>query len=472
MSTCGSTWPAGLSRLVNKIKAALVVGRAALRSNDERARVQRVALIAFAIRIVSAGLAYFSQVAIARWMGSFEYGIFVFVWVWVLVLGGLASLGLNVGVIRFVPEHTENGDLDKLRGILLASRGLTFVTATSISSLAFVCLWLAPELVEPPYLLPAFLALFCIPLYALSDINDCVGRAYGWINLALLPPFVLRPFLLLLFMFLAHLTGFEMIATTAVGCAIVATLITSLTQHLFITLELQKKIESGKRTYEVELWLRASLPLVMILGFELLLQNTDVLVISYYMSPSDVGVYFAALKTISLVAFVHFAVAAAVGNRFSALNARGDKDGLRCLVRDASVWTFWPSMAGAIVLLALGKPLLWLFGSDFTDAYGVMFVLAAGLVVRATMGPAEYILNMLGEQKLCAMILFAGAGLNLVLNFLMVPMWGLYGAAAATSVSLAGSAILFYLGGRRRLGLDISIWPTLRARALQEHGSS
>ena len=77
------------------------------RGSDELSRAKRGAMFAFAIRVAGAGLVYLSQALLARWMGSFEYGIFVFVTVWVMILGGLAPLGLSATVIRFIPEYQE-----------------------------------------------------------------------------------------------------------------------------------------------------------------------------------------------------------------------------------------------------------------------------------------------------------------------------------------------------------------------------
>jgi O-antigen/teichoic acid export membrane protein len=151
-----------------------------------------------------------------------------------------------------------------------------------------------------------------------------------------------------------------------------------------------------------------------------------------------------------------------VANRFSALRAMGDDAGLRALVRDAVHWTFWPSLIGALAILALGKPLLWLFNPRFTDAYPVMLVLAAGFLVRAAMGPAEFVLNMLGEQTRCALVLVGSAVLDVALCVALIPAFGMTGAAAATSIALAVAALMNYLVARRRLKLEISIWGSLR----------
>jgi hypothetical protein len=66
------------------------------------------------------------------------------------------------------------------------------------------------------------------------------------------------------------------------------------------------------------------------------------------------------------------------------------------------------------VLLALGEPLLWLFGPQFTG-YGIMFVPAIGLIVRSAIGPVERLLNMLGHQNMCALAYALAFVVNLVL---------------------------------------------------------
>ncbi|HEY8246818.1 MAG TPA: MATE family efflux transporter [Hyphomicrobium sp.] len=137
---------------------------------------------------------------------------------------------------------------------------------------------------------------------------------------------------------------------------------------------------------------------------EFTLQSADVLVVSRYMTPTDVAIYFAAAKTMSLIMFVHYAVGSAVGIRFAALGARGDKESLNKFARDAAHWTFWPSLAAAIVILALGVPLLWLFGPQFIEGNPVMLILVVGFLFRSSMGPGEFLLNMLGKQSLCAAV--------------------------------------------------------------------
>lgn len=429
-----------------------------LRGDNDTTRTQRDALMAFAVRIASAGLLYLSQIVLARWMGGFEYGIYVFVWTWVLVLGGLSHLGLNLAVIRLIPEYRETSQLALLRGLVCGSRLMALVVGTVIAAAGIAGIWLLQPHIENHFVLPLYLALVCVPMLALTDIQDGIGRGHAWMGAALIPPYVLRPLLLLAAMAVAHAAGLPMQATTAAGAAILATWVAAIVQTLLVNRRLAATIEHGGREYDFGFWLKTSAPLLMIIAADLVLQNTDVLVISRFLSPTEVGVYFAAAKTMSLIMFVHYAVGSAVANRFASLNARGDREGLKAFVRDAVNWTFWPSLACAVIILALGKPLLWLFGPNFTVGYPVMFVLVLGFLFRSAMGPAEFLLNMLGEQALCAAVLSLTALLNIALNFALVPHFGMLGAASATAISLMLAALMNYVVVRRRLDIEIGIW--------------
>jgi O-antigen/teichoic acid export membrane protein len=108
--------------------------------------------------------------------------------------------------------------------------------------------------------------------------------------------------------------------------------------------------------------------------------------------------------------------------------------------------------------------LLALFSAQFTDAYPLMFVLAIGFLVRASTGPAEYVLNMLGEQTLCALVLVASAIVNVALSVALVPLFGMIGAATATSIALIVASAMNYVVARRRLNLEISVWNSMRRR--------
>lgn len=423
----------------------------------ERSLAQRNAVIVFLVRVASAGLLYLSQVILARWMGSHEYGIYVFVWTWVLVLGSISTLGLPVVMLRMVPEYLVKGQHALLRGLLRFGQVTSIVASTAVAGLAVLVVLALGARVNNHFVLPAILAFACVPAFTLSDMLDGIGRSRGWMSVGLLPPYVLRPSLLLAFMAVAYFLGWPVTAETAAVSAIIATWSTAILQLALVNKAFKAELGKGEATMTGRQWLMSAAPLLIVTVSDTILQTSDVLVLSAYLSPAHVGMYFAAAKTMSLVMFVHYAVGSAIANRLSALRAHGDAAGLETLVKDGVAWTFWPSLLGAIVILALGKPLLWMFSPQFMDAYPVMFVLALGHLIRASVGPADTILSLLGEQKKNAVILVTSAACSIALSFLLVPHLGIYGAAIGTVTACLCAAVASYAVARRKLGLKLNI---------------
>ena len=161
--------------------------------------------------------------------------------------------------------------------------------------------------------------------------------------------------------------------------------------------------------------------------------------------------------TLLFVSFVFFAVAAASAHRFSQYHVAGETEKLASFVTDTIRWTFWPSLAVAIALLVAGKPLLALFGPGFADGYPLIFVLVIGLMARASVGPSERLLNMVGQQRACALIYACAFATNLILCLVLIPRFGLLGAACSTATAVVCESVLLFVITKRRLGLHIFI---------------
>ncbi len=434
-----------------------------LYDHDDRAVSRRIAITAFTVRIFSAVIAYFSQVLLARWMGDFEYGIFVVVSVGAVILGGLACLGFQTAILRFVPEYTARGDSELLRGVLLGSRIHSFVAATVFAVIGALGLYAFGDNLSSYYLVPLYLGAITLPMLAIGELHDGVSRAFNWADLSLWPTFIVRPVLIIFFMWLAVGYGAEPNAVTAMGAVIAATYLTSIGQLVWLEARIRTVVPAGPRDYRPLAWVAIALPIFVVEGFFNLLTNVDIIIVGHYMEPDQVAVYFAAAKTMALVHFVYFSVRAGGAQRFSQYYASGDTPRLEAFMRDTLHWTFWPSLAMILVLFIVGKPLLLLFGPNFGDGYPLLYILSIGLLVRASIGPAETLLIMAGQQGLCAAVYTATFILNVVLNFSLIPLFGLPGAASATTIALIVETGALYWITATRLGIRCSIVLALRS---------
>ncbi len=412
-------------------------GLAVLRSGAPRHRSARQAIGIFALRGVSAGIAYVSQVLLARWMGGTEYGIFVSVWTWLLVVAMVSSLGLSVTVQRFLQGARADGDDALVRGALWGTRAISLVLSTAMMLVGVALVWWARDAIAEPYVVPAILVLVCLPMFALMDVHDGISRTFDWMGLAMIPPYIGRPLLLLACVGVLALAGLPATASMAAGSAIVATWVTCVVQIVLLRRRLSREVEPGPRTLRIKEWVLVSLPVLFSDSFAFLLLNADVLVLSMLRPAEEVAIYFAATRTISLIAFIAFAVAAASGHRFAEAHAEGDRDGLRAMLTRSVAWTLWPSFLAAAFILAVGPWVLALFGPAFTVGYVPMCLLAVGFLVRASVGSSERLLNMAGAEKACALVYAAALIINLGANVTLIPLYGLSGAAIATVCALA-----------------------------------
>ena len=439
--------------------AASVVARikAFLADKSDSRLAQLFAGKVFLVRVASAVLALASQVLLARWMGSFQFGIYIYVWTWVLMIGALSDIGLSSASRRFIPEYTELKSLDRLRGFLTGSRWLAFGIATAIAALGAIGVTVMAPWLDNFAVVPLYLACLAIPIYGLVQVQAGIAQSYNWPNLALMPFFIWRQLAITVLMGATYLFGAPTSAMTAMLIAVGTTWAVTVTQLVVLDRRLKRIVPAGPKQYEVKTWLATSLPMFTVEVFYLLLTYVDILALEQFRSPDEVAVYYAGARLLALVAFIYFAIAGATTHKFTEYHVAGNKERLASFFAETIRWTFWPSLAACSLILALGQPLLALFGDNFERGYGVMFILALGMLARAAVGPAERLLNMLGERKPCTMIYAAAFAINLGLCVLLIPRLGIEGAGIATSSALVAELIMLYLVAKRRLGFHVFI---------------
>lgn len=415
----------------------------------------------FAIRAASAALLFLTQIALARWMGAAEYGIFVSAWTCVLVLGGLCSLGFTTAMMRLAPQYNANRDYASFRGLLNGGRMVAVLSAATIALIGFAALWVYGNHGDTPLGVPMMLALLCLPIFAFSDVQDGLGRGQGWTVEAIGPAYIVRPVALLVLVPVVSLLGFPATAVTGMVLAVATVLMAAGLQTHLISQRIKAAIPPSPPAYDFRKWFRISLPLLAGSICDLAILNADVLLLAVFRPSEETGIYYAASKTAGLALFIHYAIGTAYAGRIAAAHTLGDEALVRSLVSNAVRWTFIPSAAVTIAILAVGYPLLAGFGEGFTDAYPLMFILAVGILAKAATGPADTILNMLGHQRASAVSIGLAATICVTLNVVLIPLWGVTGAAVATSTAITAASILNWLAARRLEGLNLFVLANL-----------
>jgi O-antigen/teichoic acid export membrane protein len=453
-----------LARLIDtlplgaRLRGAIDRAYALFADGSDSSLVRRLAGAAFLIRVISAALTFVSQILLARWMDGYEFGIYIYGWTWVLLIGGMVDLGIGSAAQRFIPQYTERKNFALLRGFLTGSRWLALLFGTIAGAIGALAVKLLTPHIDPATVVPLYLSCASLPLFGVWSAQSGIARSYNWVNLGLSPVYVQRPILLLGLMGLIWGLGFPTDAVTATLVGVAALTSVGLVQVVVLNRRLSGVVENGPRSYAARTWLAVSAPIFLVEAFYYLLQYSDIIVLKQFRSADDVAIYYAASKTIALVSFIYYSVAQTIAHKFVEYDVSGNRAGLAAFLKQSVRLTFWPSVVVIVGLLALGHPLLRLFGREFASGYYLMFIIAVGLLARASVGPTERLLNMLGERHSCALIYASSFAISLILCVVMIPRFGLAGAAAASSIALVFESVSLFLIAKYRLGLHCFIF--------------
>jgi O-antigen/teichoic acid export membrane protein len=196
------------------------------------------------------------------------------------------------------------------------------------------------------------------------------------------------------------------------------------------------KCESSPE-YKTRTWTHVALPLLLISGMHLVMNRADTLMVGALMDTTQAGVYAVASRVSALALFGMFAVNAIVAPMIAELYADNKLTELQRTVTHGTLASMGFALFIAIGLVFLGSPVLSLFGNAFTAGENALLILLVGQVVSAGTATVGYLLTMTGFQGVSAWITGGGAVLNIVLNAILIPIWGLVGAAFATASTVA-----------------------------------
>ena len=405
------------------------------------------------VQVGSSALAYISQVLFARWLGAFEFGVYVFAWNWAILLPILTSLGLEQTAVRFVPQYLVQEEWGRLRGFLRRGFAVVLAGGVLVAAAGWLVLAILGARVPGYSVVPVRLALLCVPLLGLISFTSEASRGFGRVALAYVPQRLVLPGLILVVAAVVS-TMRAPDAVLLLKISVVACGATALAMAVLFRRGLVARLRAATPEFHTRGWLRVAFPLFLTDGIFVALLRVDTVMLGAMRSPDEVAIYAACLRTAGLGVFVFTAMSALVAPRFAALYAQGDRAAQADFVRSVARWTFWPSAVVALGLVVFGRPILAVFGPGFAAGYPAMMVLTAGLLTFTITGPTNAYLAASGHQDDIVPAVASAIVTNITMNVLLIPRYGVMGAAVASTAGMAVGRVLMYVAVRRRLGLE------------------
>jgi O-antigen/teichoic acid export membrane protein len=187
--------------------------------------------------------------------------------------------------------------------------------------------------------------------------------------------------------------------------------------------------------------------------------SSSLWVLSWARPHEDVAVYGVAATLLQVMAAIPSIANFVIPQEFAVLHADGRKAELERLARTAATLVAILSAACLAGLLLFGRPLVRLaYGESYVGAWGVLLVLAVGSFWDCASGGAGYVLQMAGYHVRLLLLTVGGALLNVALSLVLAPLWGGYGIALATTVTLIALNVAMVKSARSLLGVRTFVY--------------
>jgi len=188
--------------------------------------------------------------------------------------------------------------------------------------------------------------------------------------------------------------------------------------------------------YDIGNWLPSTLPFLLINATYIVYNKTDALMLGVMRGTTDVGIYFVLNRISELILFVVIAVNTSLKPTIASLYVQKKQTQLQELINKGSRITVILAFPLALCLIIFGKYILLIFGPEFVGGYSAFIVSCLGKLFLAVTGLTAVILTMTGYENYIAIAIGSSSILNFVLNYLLIPKWGVMGASIATSGSI------------------------------------
>ncbi len=423
---------------------------------SQMGQISRHSAVFFAGTMFTAAAGYLFKIYLARVLGAEALGLYALGMTIIGFVGVFNGLGLPQAAVRFVALYNATNQYDELRGFLVRALGLLLAANVALGTfVVFAGPWVAQHFYHAPEL-RSYLGLFALIMIlgALSTFFGQVLQGYKDVSgRTIITNFIGTPLMMLLTI------GLVMMGMGLRGYILAQGLAAALVLVLLFVMVQKLSPKAVRR-------LAGSLPRlgphvlsfgVAVFGMallEFLLAQIDKVLIGFYINARQVGIYSVAMAIVAFVPVALQSVNQIFSPTIADLHARGEQELLGRLFQTLTKWILAFTLPLATVVMVFSKPLMRIFGPEFEAGWIVLAIGTLGQLVNCGTGSVGYLLLMSGNQKRLIKVQAAMTTVMVVLNVILIPQFGILGAALATAATAVASNIWYLMEVRSALGIS------------------
>ena len=385
---------------------------------------------------------YVYTALLARWVGIEYLGIYALANSITLISEVLGKMGIESGVMRFVSRLNIDTDSIRIQKIIVSALKMTASFSLIIMiSLIFSARYIVTQILDAPPILTMALMVFAvaIPFNALTSVSAFATQGFKRLKYKTLVTQFLNPTLLLVSMILCFWFFSKESAIIA------PTLITGVIVF-FVMIILLKRVSGvtinqiRQARFDTEL-LKFSYPLMFVIILQTFMHWMDILMLGYFTDAATVGLYHPAIRTAGLLNALIVSFVSIYAPIMSQLHNEGDFSEMSHLYKLVSRWMITFAIPVSLIFIIYPSKMMLLFGPDYMAGSSVLVILTVATFIQAALGAASPALGMSGYTRLTLWNSLGAFILNIVLNVVLIPKYGIIGAAWATLISLVAIGI-------------------------------
>lgn len=385
-------------------------------------------------------------------------GQYDFIRSFLIFIGAIALLGMQQSIIYFSGYLLSIKRLYEIKKIYFKMCSILFVTTATLIALFFMFSTNKIDMFFNKHVSDIiFKALLALVFYGLTIFNIEAFRAIDKLFFSEILRSIFRYlffFLFAIFLSQTHNNNF-LVNAFLINFLLLSFLSTGVLLFHFSKLNYRSNDEFTIGYRDI---IKRSVPMAISSIAFLLMQSIDLILIGKFLDFNQVAYYAVTVKLTMIISLVLTSVNTIIAPKISELYSSKKYNLLQFYIKQATRIIFILTIPGIIILIVFSTYVLSFFGNQYIIAKQALWVLLIGQAVNALCGSVGIYMNMTGKQNTLQKILLSALTINIFLNWIFIPKFGITGAAMATSVSMIAWNIIgvLYLYNKDRIKTYIS----------------
>jgi len=371
--------------------------------------------------------------------GANEYGLFTLSLTLAAFMVVICTLGLEKGLLRYIPQFLEENKPNKIKGIIKTAISYSLILSLIITiPLIIFTPWIHQtffkNITSPHFQIILRIILLTIPLHTILRIFTYSFRAFNKNEYEVYTRSLVEGGLKFILGLLIFFLGYSIISLSAIYS--ISILIAFIVGLFYLKKSFPDLTSKLKPEYFSKELLKYSLPLISTGIFITLIASIDTFMLAYFKNEYAVGIYNTVVPIGQLMYIVPFAILTLFIPVMTRLYTNNKKQEFKQLYKTISKWIAKSSLLILILIYLYPKELLGLmFGPEYVVGSTALIILATGYFLNFLVFSSESILMVLKKTKLILYNSIIISIINIILNYFLIKVHGIEGAATATAIS-------------------------------------